>query len=152
MPKKEAKKKRKLKKGVVAITYKIGSDGERQYLLLHRVFHWTGWEFVKGGIDEGAKQREALLNELKEEAGIKNKEIEKVLRTPFKLEFISKTGKKHVMRAFLVQVNPNAKPTTKHNPFPEHDEFCWADEKRVLKLLEWTNTSKLFKKILRWKK
>ena len=41
-------------------------DGEK-FLLLHRVLHWSGWEFAKGGIKAGEKIEEAIRRELFEE-------------------------------------------------------------------------------------
>ncbi|MEI7962151.1 MAG: NUDIX hydrolase, partial [archaeon] len=44
-------------------------DGEK-FLLLHRVLHWKGWEFPKGGVITGESSADALKRELLEETGI----------------------------------------------------------------------------------
>ena len=48
------------KKGVTAVIFSE-KNGERFFLILHRVLNWKGWEFVKGGIDEGEQPIEAVL-------------------------------------------------------------------------------------------
>ena len=66
--------------GIAAIIF-AEKNGERYFLLLHRVLNWTGWEFVKGRLDEGEERQEekALLREIEEETGLKQLKIVKKL-------------------------------------------------------------------------
>ena len=69
------KMKLKYRKGVFLVVYaqekKGKKEGEIKYLLLHRILHWKGWEFPKGGIEKGETSRAAAKRELKEETGLK---------------------------------------------------------------------------------
>ena len=58
----------KYRKSVFVVVYRKTPDGIK-YLLLKRKLHWIGWEFPKGGINQGEKIQEAIKRELKEETG-----------------------------------------------------------------------------------
>mgnify|MGYP000011738627 CR=1 FL=1 len=54
---------------VQAILYDM-KDNEPYVLILHRVLHWRGWEFLKGTIDKGESAQETIEREIKEETGM----------------------------------------------------------------------------------
>ncbi len=65
----------KYRKGVFLVVYAQEKNGKKEdeikYLLLHRILHWRGWEFPKGGIEKGETIKAAAKRELKEETGLK---------------------------------------------------------------------------------
>jgi putative (di)nucleoside polyphosphate hydrolase len=69
--KNEKSKKKSYRKAVFIVVYRINSITKKpEYILLERKLHWSGWEFPKGGIDEGETPRQAVERETKEETGL----------------------------------------------------------------------------------
>jgi 8-oxo-dGTP pyrophosphatase MutT (NUDIX family)/uncharacterized HAD superfamily protein len=58
------------RRAVFAVAY-ARESGKIAYLLLKRKKHWKGWEFPKGGIDEGESERSAVKREVFEETGLR---------------------------------------------------------------------------------
>ena len=56
------------KKGVSAVIY--DDNGALYFLIFHRVKDWEGWEFPKGGINDGEAPEEAIIREIQEETGL----------------------------------------------------------------------------------
>jgi len=104
-------------------------DGEK-FLLLHRVLHWDGWEFPKGGMMEGESPEEAIKRELFEETGAPKFEI---ISEIDKAEFFDSVRKSdsHVTN-YLVRI-PSTTDVTFENQetfdngqqLVEHDKFKW---------------------------
>ena len=59
----------KYRRAIFAVAY--SKTDKIEYLLLHRVFHWRGWEFPKGGLKAREKLIDAVKREVKEETGLK---------------------------------------------------------------------------------
>ncbi|VVB79102.1 RNA pyrophosphohydrolase [uncultured archaeon] len=62
------------RKAVCIVVYKKDKD-KIEYLLLKRSKHWVGWEFPKGGIDEGETKKEAAIREVCEETGLEIRKL-----------------------------------------------------------------------------
>ncbi|MDO8467489.1 MAG: NUDIX hydrolase, partial [Nanoarchaeota archaeon] len=60
--------KQKYRRSVFIVTYSI-HHGRINYLILKRKWHWRGWEFPKGGIEDGEKMINAVKRETLEETG-----------------------------------------------------------------------------------
>lgn len=70
--------KSKYRPAVFVVVYRIDKHSNKPiYLLLRRKKHWKGWEFSKGGVEEGETEKETLLREVKEECGLKILKLKK---------------------------------------------------------------------------
>ncbi|MDI6798631.1 MAG: NUDIX domain-containing protein [Candidatus Aenigmarchaeota archaeon] len=118
--------------GILAVVYRQRKSNI-EYLLLHRIRPWEGWELLKGGIG-GRTEEEALERELFEEASLRILSKQKIpIRVKYKLPEESRNkwiGQK--LQAYLVEVNPEDKVIIN---FREHDDYCWANYEQSLELL-----------------
>ena len=62
------------RKTVFIVVYRFVHK-QRRYLILKRKLHWRGYEFPKGGIEDGEIELDAVKREVKEETGLKIKKI-----------------------------------------------------------------------------
>ena len=126
--------------GIAAIIF-AEKNSEKYFLLLHRVLNWTGWEFVKGRLEEGETDLEqALSREIEEETGLTQLKIVKKL--PEKLEFKAKEGELRKNDVFLVQGNLDEAINLDQEVI-EHDGFKWVKAEKALELLTWPNQKEL---------
>lgn len=132
-----------VKHGVTAIIFDE-QEGNRYFLLLHRVLNWRGWEFVKGGIDEGEKPEEAMMREVGEETGLKDPKLIGVL--PQKFSWTSK-GMRYVYTPYILRANMG-EPVSLAQHIVEHDDYKWVDEKEVEALLTHADNKKIFREAL----
>jgi len=128
-------------------------DGER-FLLLHRVLNWKGWEYPKGGIEEGEEKEKTVGRELFEETGLAKFEvISKVGQFDF---FDKKRGSITTMTNFLVRVSSNSKVALEDNQavdekgkkIIEHDDYKWCQPEEALKLLTHEDTKAAMRKAI----
>ena len=126
--------------GIAGIIF-AEKKGERYFLLLHRVLNWTGWEFVKGRLDEGEEGQEekALLREIEEETGLTRLKV--VKRLPEKLAFVSGKGEDRQNDVFLVEADM-AQPLNLEQEVIEHDGFKWVKAEEALELVSWPSQKK----------
>ncbi|MFH1257109.1 MAG: NUDIX domain-containing protein [Candidatus Diapherotrites archaeon] len=130
--------------GATGIVFKE-ENGKRLFLLLHRCLNWSGWEFPKGGIDEGENAEQAVLREISEETALKKISIAKKL--PEKVKWSAK-GKDYVYAAFLVKAEGNEEVKVGQK-FREHDSFQWVEAEKAMQMLEYENQKELFGKALK---
>jgi len=135
----------KTKYGVTGILFdKI--DKNHFFLMLHRKLNWSGWEFVKGGIETGEEPKEAVLREIKEETGLLNVELIKKVAGPVEW-FAGNT--KYVYNIFLLRANKND-PIILATDIVEHDGFEWVEQQKVLEMLTHNDNKHIFKKAIKW--
>ena len=129
------------RRGIQAVIYRNGRSG-REFLVLHRILHWVGWEFLKGGREAGETEEEAVLRELSEEASIRRKDIIRLWATRHKqtityakeyLKTSSHVGA--INRTFIVELSGRARVNILKNTEKEHDRFEWVPKGRAKKLL-----------------
>ncbi len=125
------------KKGVSAIIY--DNNGSYYFLILHRIKGWKGWEFPKGGIQEGESPEQAVVREIKEETGLQTFKVIKKIESCRNFE---NEGVKHTFDLFLVEASMNI-PVDISND--EHDTYLWATHERVLEKLTWDEEREAFK-------
>ncbi len=56
------------------VVYRIDKK-KKYYLILKRKLHWRGYEFPKGGIEDGESELDAVKREVSEETGLDIKQI-----------------------------------------------------------------------------
>lgn len=129
-----------LRPGIQAIVYRnIGS--KKEFLVLHRIKNWSGWEFPKGGVKNGEKYENAAIRELKEECNINKKDILHLWRTNYNVvinypkEMWKESGYKGSLnKLFIIEIKKNAKCSIpKYNN--EHDKLEWVLEEKINKYL-----------------
>ncbi|MFA5357548.1 MAG: NUDIX domain-containing protein [archaeon] len=127
-------------------------DGER-FLLLHRILNWRGWEYPKGGLNDGEDSQSAVGRELFEETGIKKFElVSKVNEAEF-FDRVRKVPSR--ITNYLVRVSSNSKISFEHQAILEngekeieHDSFKWFfPEEAVARLTHKDNKDSLKKAI-----
>ena len=119
-----------IKNGVTGIVYSE-KDGKKYFLLLHRILNWQGWEFPKGGVEEGEKAEKAVLREVSEETGLK--ELEIVGKIPEKMEWATEELR-YIYDVFLVKGNISEEVKLQEG-IEEHDSFEWVEKERMEKVL-----------------
>ncbi|MBI3956378.1 MAG: NUDIX domain-containing protein [Candidatus Kerfeldbacteria bacterium] len=109
-------------RGVTVIIYDPQS---KRLLLLHRVLHWSGWEFVKGHVAANEAPADAARRETAEETGLTLTTLN-ILPAP--LTFRAADGVR-TYQSFLGTAEQGTVTVG-----PEHDGFRWVplDEARTL--------------------
>ena len=127
-------------------------DGEK-FLLLHRVLNWAGWEYTKGGIDEGESPEEAIKRELFEETGISKYDLIGTLDNFIFFDSVRKANS-HLTN-FIVRVPNTAKITFTNQEangegeqIVEHDQFKWFFPKEAIEALTHDNQKETLKKAI----
>ena len=134
----------KTRKVVVGIVYKKQSH-MIDFLILHRVWIWWGWEFPKGGIEKGEIEEEALRREIMEETGLTKIRI--IDKLPYEISY--KYPKKYsenfkytgtTQSVFLVRAFDEVRLPEKGEK--EHDSFLWLPYRDARKRLTHSNYKK----------
>ncbi|MBI4044233.1 MAG: acylphosphatase [Candidatus Diapherotrites archaeon] len=110
----------KTKKGVTGIVYRpVG--GAPLFLAVHRVLNWTGWEFPKGGVEEGETETQAVIREVIEETGLTKLKIKARLKAGLEWE---SEGIKYIYSVFLIE--SGSREVKLQTSVVEHDAFKWC--------------------------
>lgn len=110
----------KIKKGVTGVVYHP-VHGQPLFLVLHRVLNWEGWEFPKGGVEEGETETQAVIREVIEETGLNGLKIKARLKTGMEWE---SEGTKYVYSVFLIEAA--SREVKLQTDVVEHDSFKWG--------------------------
>ena len=125
----------KLEKGVILVVYKKPGRSPR-YAVLNRKKNWEGWELPKGHLEEDYE--DTVVQELQEEAGINEEQVESVEELDRNIEWTFKDDGEEIQRkyrAFLVKVEDTAHIDVRNNPHDEHEKghfFNFSDSKSLL--------------------
>ncbi|MCX8159155.1 MAG: NUDIX domain-containing protein [Candidatus Pacearchaeota archaeon] len=134
----------KYRKGVFVVVFKKLKN-KVVYLLLHRKLHWKGWEFLKGGKEKGENLIDCVRREVKEESGLKIKQIfdmKKSGKFNYKKELVDRKGIiGQKWRLFCVEV-VNGKVRIDRT---EHNGFKWVNFEKGKKMLKWANQKNCLK-------
>jgi len=137
------------RQAVFVVTYSKTNEGIK-YLILKRKFHWHGWEFPKGGIQEGESKRTAVTREILEETG--NKAL-KVKRFNFygKYDYKKKFPER---KDFIGQAYSLYAAEIKYGKVKidkmEHLEYVWLSFDDALKKVTFRNQKKSLEIVNKW--
>ncbi len=130
--------KSKFRKAVFIVAYKK-EKGKILYLILKRKFHWIGWEFPKGGVEQRESLKQTVARELEEETGqkaIKIKSYPIKGKYNYDKEYINKKGfQGQAYKLFSAEIKPRTINLDKR----EHLAFKWLDFNQAWKTLKWPN-------------
>jgi len=113
-----------------------------EFLVLHRVKNWNGWEFPKGGIKSGEKDTDTILRELAEECSCGSGDLLSI--TPLGYKFSFSYPEEHRKKSgfsgaefetFAVELSGSAKVSIERNTEREHDAFRWLTEAEAAKII-----------------
>ena len=93
---------------------------------------------MKGGIEKGETEKEALKREILEEVGLKNVQI---LDKIYSYEFTFKNVK-HLVSTYLVKANSNEEIKLQTS---EVVGYAWVSKEQALKMLFWENEKEALK-------
>jgi 8-oxo-dGTP pyrophosphatase MutT (NUDIX family) len=133
--------------GVILAVYKISRRNPR-YLVLKRIKNWEGWEVPKGHLEENLEQ--TVRQELEEEAGIEEDQIEEIEDLEFDVEWSYQEDGEKVERsyhAFAVKVSESAHVSTGSNPHDEHENGFFLDFEDAKALLTYEDHQELLEKV-----
>lgn len=130
------------RKAVFVVPYSIDKKGKKEFLILKRKLHWTGWEFCKGKIEPREKKIETAVRELKEETGISvlKKDVvdHKISGRYLYPKNFEKRPDKIGQTFHLFSVNVNKTDKIKFDPL-EHNEHKWLSFEKAIKKITYPN-------------
>lgn len=119
-------------------------DGEKKVFLI-KFYDATKkldtWRLVKGGVEKGETDEQAMKREIMEEVTLKDV---KVLNKIHNYEFDFKDTH-HMVSTYLVKGNANEKPKLNWDGDREIVEFKWASPPEANKLLFWKGEKEAIK-------
>jgi 8-oxo-dGTP pyrophosphatase MutT (NUDIX family) len=137
----------KIRRGITAVIFRMKGQ-EPEFLILHRIKRWKGWEMLKGGKRGKEKPLETLKREIMEETGAKKFKV--IAKLPFVLSF--KISKQHVREMGFTHVSFPAYLIEYSGPISlinnksiEHSKYKWVKYKDALKLLTFDTSKKELK-------
>ena len=130
---------RKYRKYIFAVVFLRRKNP--QFLIMHRIKNWCGWELLKGGLEENESEIKCLKREIKEETGAKKFEI--ITKTHHFIKYKFPKGfvkDNHIFYGakgyvFLVELF-NKKIKVDRS---EHDKYMWVSKDEAMEILTHKN-------------
>lgn len=138
----------KTEKGVVIVAYKE-LRRNRRYLVLKRTKNWEGWELPKGHLEDGDHEKTAI-QEMKEEAGLKEEDIIEIEEMDETLEWSFEEEGEEIERkysAFTAKIDGSAVVDVSENPHEEHGNGFFLNYEDASSLLTYENQAELLEKV-----
>lgn len=118
-------------------------DGGKDVLILKKkdfsAKHYR-WRLLKGGINDGETEIEALQREIFEEAGLRKL---RVLDKINSYEFIFRNVR-HIVSSYLVKADCKEPITLQKS---EVDDCVWTSKEKALRMLHWDNEKDALKQL-----
>ena len=115
------------------------TDGIQFLILKYPSGHW---DFVKGNIEEGEKEKETVRRELFEETGISNLEIHQGFNEKVEYNYYKKNNKVHkIVSYYLAETNQKEVKLSY-----EHLDYKWSDYEDLMKSITFENSREILKK------
>ena len=126
----------RIKRDVQAVIFD-DRDGSPRFLLICKrdaASERCDWRLVKGGVEDGESEAEALLREIAEETGLKRVQIiEKISNYEFSFR-----GVKHLVSSYLVRADSREEVRISHEKERRPiTGYMWADYKTAVRSLRW---------------
>jgi len=121
-----------------------------EFLLLKRLPEKGGfWQAVTGEVEKtDISLIKAALREATEEAGVKKKDIIRIINNVHSYEFENEKDNQPVREyVFGIEVNKDFQFTLDKNIYKEHTDGKWVSFEEALKLLKWEENKKAFMKL-----
>ena len=140
----------KYRKAVFAVVY-AKEGNEFSYLVLERKLHWKGWEFPKGGVDEGESEEQAAKREVREETGLSVKgQIKKFdIHGKYKFPKILKGRPGIIGQTYSLYAVEVVRGKVKLDSY-EHSSYEWMNFKEAFKKLTWKDQKKCLQIVNGW--
>jgi 8-oxo-dGTP pyrophosphatase MutT (NUDIX family) len=129
---------RKYRKYVFAVVFLRRKNP--QFLILHRIKNWRGWELVKGGLMAGEDETKGLKRELKEEIGARFEVIAKTkhfIKYRFPRGFVKDDHIFYGAKGYLFLVKALSKGVNIDRR--EHDKYMWVSRQEAMEILTHKN-------------
>jgi len=124
----------RVRREVQAVIFDEGNSG-KQVLILKTVDFSAKryrWRLLKGGVNDGETETEAVKREIFEETGLKNV---KIIGKVHRYEFVFKSIK-HTVSSYLVKADSTAPIKLQKE---EVADCVWTTKEKALQMLHWNN-------------
>lgn len=132
----------KVRRDVQAVIFDE-SEGERKVLLVKKPDFSARrhrWRLLKGGVESGETETEALKREIFEELGLKNVRIVGKVHS---YEFVFKDTK-HMVSSYLVKADSKETITLQKS---EVADYVWAPKEKAVETLFWNNEKEAVRRL-----
>jgi len=119
------------------------SEGERKILLVKKPDFSAQrhrWRLLKGGVERGETETEALKREIFEELGLRNVQV---LGKVHSYEFVFKTTK-HMVSSYLVKADSREIITLQKS---EVADYAWMPKEKAIETLFWSNEKEAVRRL-----
>ena len=100
------------------------------------------WDFVKGNIEEGEKEKETVKRELFEETGIDSLQIHQEFNEKVEYNYYKKNIKVHKIVSYYLAETDQKEVKLSF----EHVDSKWSDYEELMKLITFENSREILKK------
>ena len=100
------------------------------------------WDFVKGNIEEGEKEKETVKRELFEETGINSLQIHQGFNEKVEYNYYKKDRKVHKIVSYYLAETDQKEIKLSF----EHLDSKWSDYEDLMKLITFENSREILKK------
>ena len=100
------------------------------------------WDFVKGNIEEGEKEKETVKRELFEETGIDSLQIHQEFNEKVEYNYYKKKSKVHKIVSYYLAETDQKEVKLSF----EHLDSKWSDYEDLMKLITFENSREILKK------
>ena len=115
------------------------TDGIQFLILKYPSGHW---DFVKGNIEEGEKEKETVKRELFEETGIDSLQIHQEFNEKVEYNYYKKNRKVHKIVSYYLAETDQKEIKLSF----EHLDYKWSDYEDLMKLITFENSREILKK------